>query len=154
MEIRFKHKFTQKSFGESWYSKNSEMNFLNDTAKSVLAWFKSKALILCGPCSEELQLGQGNDLTLISSTITSDSELFVDGALMRQQLEISEFQSQDGKIRIIHVYHRSINDQFIASYKVVNSSSEESIRIATPMSNDEIEEFESEWANKWNGGHL
>ena len=89
------------------------MNFLNDIAESVIAWLKSKALILCGPRAEELQLGQGNNLTKISSTITSDSELFVDGALMRQQLEISEFQSQDGKIRIIHVYHRSINDQFI-----------------------------------------
>ena len=130
------------------------MNFLNDIAESVIAWLKSKALILCGPRAEELQLGQGNNLTKISSTITSDSELFIDGALMRQQFEISKFQSQDGKMRVIHVYRRSVNDRFIDSYKVVGSSDEECIRIATPMSKDEIAQFENEWVNKWNGGHL
>ena len=130
------------------------MNFMNDITEGVIAWFHSKALPLFGLCAKDIQLGQGKALTLLSSTFTSDSEMLVTGSLMRQQLEISEFQSHDGKVRVIHVHRRSINDRFIDSYRVVNSSNEESVQISTPMSKDAIAEFETEWTKKWNGGHL
>jgi hypothetical protein len=134
-----------------WASRHTkEMNFLNDITENWIAWVKSKTLVLLTSCFDKIQHDQGKTLIQLSSTVTSDTELVVNGVLMRQQMEISEFRSEDGKSRVIHVHRRSIDDRFIDSYKVVDSSDEETFKISTPMSKSEIGEFESTWTKKWN----
>ena len=126
------------------------MNRLFDLTNRIIAWFKYKSTVIFGNRPEDFCPSNPE----MTSLFSVDHDMFDDGTVLKEEMEISEKTDKDGKRFIVHIHRRSIADKSGKTnksynfYKTIDTNDEPSIAIAPIMSEQEIREFNSEWKDK------